>query len=109
MAWKVVLTDKKAQMLILSCISVYLIDKQTVQLHDMDEDGEKSADEGKHVIKVFETEGQNQYNLLSNLSQSLKIYWLSTRTPVRKTCTENTLRLLNAILRGVFLCDRATR
>ncbi len=48
MAQKAVMTDKAAQMLILSYIRVYLVDILTFQLHNLDEDCEKSANEGKH-------------------------------------------------------------
>ncbi len=48
MAQKAVVTDKAAQMLIPSYIWLDLVDILTFLLHNLDEDCEKNADEGKH-------------------------------------------------------------
>jgi hypothetical protein len=48
MAQKVVVNEEAGQMLIPSCICIYLVDILTVLLLNLDEDGEKSAEEQKH-------------------------------------------------------------
>jgi hypothetical protein len=69
MAQKTVVTDKAAKNSIPSCIRDYLVDILTVQLHNLGEDREKSAEEKKaqKFLKRGKLGGQNQSILLSDI------------------------------------------
>ncbi len=80
------MTDKVAQMLVPSFICVYLVYVLTVQLHNLDENGEKGARKEStddQVLKQGKLGGQDQSHLLSNISKiflGLKVYGLSAKS-----------------------------